>query len=139
MIPAVLAGALFAFGLAISGMADPAKVTAFLDVTGHWDPTLAFVMFGAIAVHLPFVRLAKQRARPLFGDVFHWPDLKQIDGKLVVGSAVFGVGWGLSGYCPGPALASLVGGASSALVFVAAMVTGIAVTRRFVPAGADDR
>ena len=129
MIPAVLAGALFAFGLAISGMADPAKVTAFLDVTGHWDPTLAFVMFGAIAVHLPFVRLAKQRARPLFGDVFHWPDLKQIDGKLVVGSAVFGVGWGLSGYCPGPALVSLGRASAGTFVFVLAMCAGIAITR----------
>ena len=129
MIPAVLAGALFAFGLAISGMADPAKVTAFLDVTGHWDPTLAFVMFGAIAVHLPFVRLAKQRARPLFGDVFHWPDLKQIDGKLVLGSAVFGVGWGLSGYCPGPALVSLGRASAGTFVFVLAMCAGIAITR----------
>ena len=129
MIAAVLAGALFAFGLAISGMADPARVTAFLDVTGAWDPTLAFVMFGAIAVHLPFVRLAKQRARPILGDAFHWPTLKQIDARLVVGSALFGVGWGLSGYCPGPALVSLGRASAGTFVFMLAMCAGIALTR----------
>ncbi len=129
MIAAVLAGVVFALGLAISGMGNPAKVTAFLDVTGAWDPALAFVMIGAIAVHYPFVRIAKQRARPILADAFHWPTPNTIDAKLVFGSALFGIGWGLSGYCPGPALVSLGRGMSGTFIFVLAMCAGIAITR----------
>lgn len=110
-------------------MTDPAKVTAFLDVTGGWDPSLAFVMAAAIAVHLPLVRLARQRRGPLFGTKFHWPAAHGIDARLVIGSAIFGVGWGLSGYCPGPALTSLVAGMTPLLVFVSAMLAGLLVTR----------
>jgi len=138
-LTAAIAGAVFALGLAVGGMTVPAKVTGFLDVGGAWDPSLAFVMAAAIAVYLPILRIVRARSRPVLDERFHWPTARGIDLRLVTGSAIFGIGWGLSGYCPGPALASLVGGASSALVFVAAMVTGIAVTRRFVPAGADDR
>jgi len=126
---AVVAGAVFAIGLAVAGMTVPAKVTGFLDVGGAWDPTLALVMLGAIAVYAPVVRIARRRRRPLASQWFHWPTPRAIDARLVGGAAIFGVGWGLSGYCPGPALASIGIGAASALVFVAAMVAGIAVTR----------
>lgn len=126
---AVIAGALFALGLAVGGMTTPAKVTAFLDVGGSWDPQLAFVMAGAIAIYAPLLGLVRRRTAPLFDTKFHWPDRSAIDARLVGGSAIFGVGWGLSGYCPGPALASVVGGAPEALAFVVAMIAGIALAR----------
>jgi uncharacterized membrane protein YedE/YeeE len=125
---AAVAGALFALGLVISGMTTPRTVTAFLDVTGAWDPQLAFVMMGAIAVHAPIVWLLRRRTRPLFGTRFHWPERQQIDAQLVGGAALFGIGWGLSGYCPGPALVSAGGGGLGVLVFLAAVVVGILVT-----------
>jgi uncharacterized membrane protein YedE/YeeE len=131
-VAAALAGALFALGLLISGMTDPGKVTAFLDVTGSWDLTLAFVMAGAIAIHAPLARIVRARRAPLYDTRFHDPPRKRIDAQLLLGAAVFGVGWGLSGYCPGPALVSLGGGAVPALVFVGAMVLGIAGTRALV-------
>jgi hypothetical protein len=126
---AVVTGVLFAVGLLVSGMTEPAKVTAFLDITGHWDPTLAFVMGGAILVHAPIVRLVRGRAHPIYDDRFHWPTQHTIDVRLVVGAAIFGVGWGLSGYCPGPALVGLAGAAPAAVVFVVAMLAGIGVVR----------
>jgi uncharacterized membrane protein YedE/YeeE len=129
VVSAIVAGALFAIGLAVSGMTDPAKVTAFLDVTGAWDPSLAFVMAAAIGVHLPLVRLARQRRAPLFDTKFHWPTNHGIDARLILGSAIFGVGWGLSGYCPGPALTSLVAGLPPLLAFVGAMLVGLLATR----------
>ncbi|MFN0247970.1 MAG: DUF6691 family protein [Kofleriaceae bacterium] len=129
IVSAIVAGALFAVGLAISGMTDPVKVTAFLDVTGAWDPSLAFVMAAAIAVHLPLVRLARQRRAPLFDTKFHWPTNHGIDARLILGSAIFGVGWGLSGYCPGPAVTSLVAGLPPLLAFVGAMLVGLLATR----------
>ncbi len=129
IVSAVVAGGLFALGLAVSGMTVPAKVTGFLDVTGAWDPTLAFVMAAAIAVHLPLVRIARQRRAPLFESKFHWPSRTDIDLRLVAGAAMFGVGWGLSGFCPGPALTSLVAGGAPVLVFVGAMLGGLLVTR----------
>jgi uncharacterized membrane protein YedE/YeeE len=132
VISAIIAGALFAIGLAVSGMTDPAKVTAFLDVTRAWDPTLAFVMAAAIAVHLPLVRLARQRRAPLFDARFHWPTHHGIDTRLILGSAIFGVGWGLSGYCPGPALTSLVAGSAPLLAFASAMLVGLLATRALV-------
>lgn len=132
MIAAVVAGIVFAVGLAVSGMTDPHKVIGFLDVTGDWDPCLALVMIGAIAAYFPFVRIAKQRPRPMFATKFHWPEQTAIDGKLVVGSALFGVGWGLSGYCPGPALVSLGKAMPGTFAFVLAMVAGIAITRTIV-------
>jgi len=131
---AALAGAVFAIGLAVGGMTIPAKITGFLDVGGAWDPTLALVMAGAIAVYAPLARIIERRQRPLVAARFHWPAPRAIDARLVGGAAIFGVGWGLSGYCPGPALASLAGGASSAIVFVVAMIGGIAVARAAVRA-----
>jgi hypothetical protein len=126
---AALAGALFAIGLTVGGMTIPAKVTGFLDVGGTWEPQLAFVMGGAIAVYASLLRIIRRRPAPLVADRFHWPTASAIDARLIGGAALFGVGWGLSGYCPGPALTSLVGGGSGAVVFVIAMIVGIAVVR----------
>ncbi|MBL9013203.1 MAG: YeeE/YedE family protein [Myxococcales bacterium] len=126
---AAYTGVLFAVGLVVSGMTDPGRVIGFLDITGRWDPTLAFVMGGAIAVHLPLLRLVRKRRAPVFDTRFHLPAETRIEPALVLGSAMFGVGWGLSGYCPGPALVSLGSGALPVLVFVGAMIAGIAVTR----------
>ena len=128
-IAAAIAGAVFALGLVISGMTDPGRVTAFLDIGGRWDPTLAFVMAGAIAVHAPLLRWVLRRTRPMFDAKFHLPKQHAIEPRLVVGAALFGVGWGLSGYCPGPALVSVGTTAAPALVFVGAMVAGITITR----------
>lgn len=129
LIVAAVSGALFALGLLVSGMADPANVTGFLDITGDWNPALAFVMAGAIAVHAPFVRLARARRTPLFDTTFHWPARRSVDPALVVGAGLFGIGWGLSGYCPGPALVSAGSHSSAVLTFLVAMFAGIAATR----------
>ena len=126
---AALAGALFALGLVISGMTTPRTVTAFLDFTGAWDPQLAFVMAGAIAVHAPIVWFLRRRSRPLLDTRFHVPEQEQIDARLVGGSALCGIGWGLSGYCPGPALVSVGGGGLGVLVFAGAMITDILLPR----------
>lgn len=127
---ACIAGVLFAVGLAVADMTSPARIRGFLDLGGTWDGSLAFVMIGAIAVYAPIARLVQGRARPLLGDRFYWPADRHIDRKLVGGAALFGVGWGISGYCPGPALVAAGSGATSALVFVGAMLAGIAITRR---------
>ena len=126
---AAISGAVFALGLVVSGMTDPGRVTAFLDVTGHWDPTLAFVMAGAIAVHAPLGRIVRRRTTPIFDATFHLPKRTAIEPRLVLGAALFGVGWGLSGYCPGPALVSVATAATPVLVFVGAMIGGIALAR----------
>jgi len=128
-LAAFAAGLLFGLGLCLSGMADPAKVLAFLDVSDDFDPSLAFVMAGAIAVALPGFRLVRRRGRPLFDDGFHLPPRAPVDARLVGGAALFGVGWGLSGFCPGPAIVALPLGAPGALVFVAAMLAGFAIAR----------
>lgn len=122
-----LVGLLFGLGLLISGMADPAKVLGFLDLAGRWDPSLAFVMAGAIAVGVFAFSVAKRRTTSFFGDAMHLPKATQIDRRLVLGSAVFGAGWGLAGFCPGPALVSMASGEAKAAVFVAAMVVGMLV------------
>ena len=116
------AGLVFGVGLAISGMTDPSRVIAFLDVA-HWDPTLMFVMGGAIAVHAPCVWLLRRRGRTLVGKL-ELPPGAVIDARLVGGAAVFGIGWGLSGYCPGPALVSLISGSLGPVVFVAGLMMG---------------
>ena len=131
---AFAAGVLFAAGLAIGGMTDPAKVTAFLDVAGKWDPSLAFVMVGALAVYAPLQRLIRRRPKPLLGGAFSPLAKTRVDAPLLLGSAMFGAGWGLSGYCPGPALTSIGTGGRELLVFVAAMLAGIAVHDLFVRA-----
>jgi len=125
---ALLSGLLFGFGLILSGMVDPAKVLNFLDVAGTWDPSLAFVMAGAIGVAAPGFWFVRRRTAPLADPVFHVPPADApIDRKLIIGAAVFGVGWGLAGFCPGPALVSIPLAAPGTLAFVAAMVGAIAV------------
>ncbi len=130
-VAALGAGLLFGAGLVVGGMTQPSKVIGFLDVTGAWDPSLAFVMGGAIAVFMPLLRLITRRAGPLFGGGFGIPTRRDIDGKLVLGGALFGVGWGLAGYCPGPGITSLASLAPSAWLFVAAMVVGFGLMRGY--------
>jgi uncharacterized membrane protein YedE/YeeE len=123
-IIALLSGFVFGLGLAVSEMTDPARVVGFLDVAGRWDPTLLFVMGAALAVTLPGFALALRRPRPLCGDRFVLPAKNQIDAPLIAGAAIFGLGWGLSGFCPGPAVAALSTLSPSVAVFVAAMIAG---------------
>lgn len=124
-------GLLFGSGLLLSGMSEPLTVQAFLDVAGAWNPSLAYVMGGAVAVSLlGFQGLLKRRHAPVCGTVFHLPQNKAIDARLLVGAALFGIGWGLSGYCPGPALTSLLAGNSEVWVFVPAMLAGAWLQRQ---------
>jgi len=125
IVVALLAGTLFGLGLAISGMMNPAKVVGFLDVAGEWDPTLAFVMGGALLVTIPAFRLILNRPRPILADGFALPTKGALDGRLLGGAALFGVGWGLSGFCPGPAVAALTTGLTPVFAFVAAMIAGM--------------
>ena len=118
------AGALFGIGLVVSQMVDPGKVLAFLDFAGRWDPSLALVMAGALAVAVPGFRLAQARGAPALGGRFDVPANTEIDRRLLAGAAVFGIGWGLVGFCPGPAVASLAFGRWESLVFVLAMLAG---------------
>lgn len=122
---AAIAGVLFGAGLMISGMTRPDKVVGFLDITGAWDPSLAFVMGGAIAVHFVAYRLVPKMKSPIFGGTFAIPTRRDIDPRLLIGAALFGAGWALAGYCPGPALTSLVTGTADIFVFVGAMVVGM--------------
>jgi hypothetical protein len=125
-------GVVFGAGLAISGMTNPAKVLGFLDVTGAWDPTLACVMGGALAVSALGYAAARRRVRPWLAETFALPSRRDLDAPLVGGAVLFGVGWGLVGLCPGPAVASLVRGSPQVLLFVLAMLAGAALHR--VPA-----
>jgi uncharacterized protein len=118
-------GLVFGIGLCLSGMTEPAKVLGFLDLAGTWDPSLAFVMGGAIAVGLPAFAVAKRRRFALDGEVMRIPTIRQIDAPLAVGSLVFGIGWGLAGICPGPGLVDVGFLSPRALVFVAAMAAGM--------------
>ena len=120
-----LVGLLFGIGLIVAGMTDPGKVLAFLDIAGPWDPSLAFVMGGAILVGLVAFSIAKRRTRSFLGGAMHLPTARDIDRRLVVGSLTFGVGWGIAGFCPGPALVSMGSGQPKAIVFVAAMIVGM--------------
>lgn len=124
-LTAFLAGLLFAAGLGVGGMTQPAKVVGFLDIAGNWDPSLALVMLGAIVVHATAVRGILRRRAPLFGARFALPTRRDVDARLVAGAALFGAGWGLVGYCPGPAVTALGGGVPVAAVFVPAMVAGM--------------
>ena len=130
-LAAFLIGALFGTGLCISGMANPAKVQNFLDVTGPWDPTLLAVMAGAVVAAFVGYRLAGNQARPLLASGFNRPSATAIDSKLILGAIVFGVGWGLSGICPGPAIASLVTGTWNPVIFLVAMAVGMWLVRHF--------
>lgn len=125
------AGLIFGLGLVVSGMADPAKVLNFLDIAGSWDPSLAFVMLGAIAVTAVGYRFVLRQSKPILDGHFHLPVKKNIDRRLVIGSAIFGVGWGLVGFCPGPAIASLGLAAPGTLVFVTTMLIGIGAASLF--------
>jgi uncharacterized protein len=123
----LLAGLVFGLGLIVSGMANPAKVLGFLDLGGAWDPSLAFVMAGAIAVGAVAFAVARQRTRSFLGAAMQLPTSRDIDRRLVIGSALFGIGWGMAGFCPGPALVALGMGEVKALVFVVAMLAGMGV------------
>lgn len=125
VLSAVLAGLVFGVGLLLSGMANPAKVLGFLDLAGAWDPSLALVMVGAIGVGLPAFALAGRRSKSVLGLEMKLPSSRQIDRRLVLGSALFGVGWGIAGFCPGPALVALGLGQSKALIFTGAMLLGM--------------
>ena len=140
LLAAFVSGAVFSIGLGVSGMTNPAKIVGFLDVFGgHWDPTLGLVMLGAVAVHLPFYRYVRRRGMPapvgtcgpLAGDnladvsgTFR-PRRRSVDGSVIAGAAVFGVGWGLGGYCPGPAVTAIVAAAPGVFIFAAAMLMGM--------------
>jgi uncharacterized membrane protein YedE/YeeE len=126
LVPFAL-GALFAVGLGVSGMTDPRKVVGFLDVTGAWDPSLALVMLGAVGVHFWFARWALRTQKPVAAPRFFLAEQTAIDASLLAGAAIFGLGWGIAGYCPGPAVVAAASGSASALVFLASMLAGIAV------------
>lgn len=125
----LIAGLILGFGLLISGMANPAKVQNFLDLAGTFDPSLIFVMAGAVAVSFLGYRVVLRRPKPVLAERFHLPTVRGIDGRLVGGAALFGIGWGLSGFCPGPAIVSLPLLAQGTLVFLPAMLAGIGVAR----------
>jgi uncharacterized membrane protein YedE/YeeE len=134
IIAALGAGILFGLGLSVSRLIDPAKVLGFLDVSGDWDPSLALVMAGALAVTLPVFRLTRALSKPALDARFHMPARRDIELRLVTGAALFGVGWGLVGFCPGPAVASLAFGRWESALFVVAMIVGMAA-HRFTVAG----
>lgn len=127
ILTSLLAGLVFGLGLILSGMADPAKVLGFLDLFGAWDPSLALVMGGAIAVGLPAFALVRRRSVSLLGAPMRLPTARTIDRRLVGGSVLFGIGWGIAGFCPGPALVALGMGLAPAMIFVAAMLVGMGV------------
>ena len=129
MLVNLFAGTLFGLGLAISGMVNPQKVIGFLDFAGNWDPTLAFVFGGALLVTIPAFHLILRRPRPVLADDFDLPTKKAVDGRLLGGAALFGIGWGLAGFCPGPAVTALASGLLPVFAFVAAMVVGMAAYR----------
>lgn len=133
LLVALAAGAIFGFGLSLSGMLDPARVIGFLDIaSGQWDPSLAFVLGGALLVALPGVALQRRMTRPALGESFHLPMATVIDRPLVFGSAIFGAGWGLAGFCPGPAIASLSLGLAPSFVFAIAMAAGMMLHDRLL-------
>jgi uncharacterized protein len=130
VIASLICGLVFGIGLIVSGMVDPGKVLGFLDLAGAWDPSLALVMAGAIAVSLPAFAWARKRRTALLGDPMQLPSSSAIDGRLIVGALLFGAGWGIAGFCPGPGIVALGMGAGAA-VFVAAMLVGMAAFEAF--------
>ncbi len=129
ILAGVVAGFIFGLGLCLSGLADPSVVQGFLDVAGAWNPALLFVMGAGVTVTLIGYRLIFRRGRPLWGPRFNLPTSTAIDTSLISGAVIFGVGWGLAGYCPGPAVVSLASGRTEVFVFVTAMVTGMIAVR----------
>ena len=128
-LTALVSGTLFGAGLAIGGMTDPVRVRGFLDIFGAWDPTLAFVMGGALLVMAVAWRFVPRLDTPVFADSFHLPQKSDLTPKLIGGAALFGIGWGIAGLCPGPGIAALVMDFSAAAIFVASMVAGLAIVR----------
>jgi uncharacterized membrane protein YedE/YeeE len=134
LVVALLAGAIFGFGLSLSGMIDPAHVIGFLDIaSGRWDPSLMFVLGGAVMVAAPGVMLQRRMAKPVLDARFHLPEKARIDTRLLAGSAIFGIGWGLAGFCPGPAISALSTGLTPVVVFVCAMAAGMILHDRILP------
>ncbi|CAN1516962.1 COG2391 Predicted transporter component [Paracoccaceae bacterium] len=129
LLAALLIGLIFGLGISISGMINPAKVLNFFDIAGTWDPSLAFVMVGALCVTIPGYRLVLKRPAPVMESGFHLPDTKVIDRRLVLGSATFGIGWGIAGFCPGGALPALGTGRVDVFLFVAALIGGLLFAR----------
>jgi len=143
-VSAFLAGLLFGVGLIVSGMANPAKVLGFLDLTGHWDPSSAFVMIGAIALASIGFFASQRTEKPLLDETKHLPTKKKIDVQLIVGSTIFGVGWGIAGFCPGPVVVAVGAGKFGAVIFLAAMLAGMLAfnlfdARRAIRGNADAR
>ena len=125
----LLSGLIFGIGLTISSMINPAKVIGFLDITGNWDPSLIFVMIGAITLCSPAFYLLKNRVKPLFSQEFEKPTIKDLDRHLIIGSSLFGLGWGMVGFCPGPAISSLALSQNISIIFVLAMALGFYISR----------
>ena len=136
LILSYIAGTVFGIGIALSGMANPAKVLNFFDIAGSWDPSLAFVMGGALAVTALGYRLAWRRTTPLAASRFALPEATDIDTRLIGGAVIFGIGWGIAGFCPGGALPALATGRSDVLIFIAALVAGILLSRWLTRPGA---
>ena len=130
-IISLISGAIFGFGLTVSDMTNPAKVLGFLNLFGQWDPSLIFVMIGAIIVSSPFFFLLKSKEKPLFAQSFLIPEIKRIDTKLIIGSSLFGIGWGAVGLCPGPAISSLALLNNYSLAFIASMFLGFLLAKVF--------
>ncbi|SDI35740.1 YeeE/YedE family protein [Paraburkholderia phenazinium] len=134
LLVALLAGAIFGFGPSLSGMIDPARITGFLDIaSGRWDPSLLFVLGGAVLVAVPGIMLQRRMAKPVLDARFHLPEKTAIDARLLAGSAIFGIGWGLAGFCPGPAVSALSTGLAPVALFVCAMVAGMILHDRVLP------
>lgn len=132
-ISALLSGILFGTGMIISGMVDPNNVTAFLDITGNWDPSLAFVMGGALSVFIPFYHLLiKKRKVAISGDKLSLPNKTDVDPSLIYGSILFGIGWGLAGFCPGPVVSSIGGGSYVIFIFLIAMIVGTLLANKYI-------
>ncbi|WP_413560643.1 DUF6691 family protein [Bdellovibrio sp. HCB209] len=130
-IAALLVGFIFSIGLGISGMTQPHKVVSFLTIGEGWDPSLLFVMVGAIPVHMITYFVIRRKKSPLLDTQFHLPQATEISKSLIIGSVIFGLGWGLAGYCPGPALTSLGSGSVSAIIFVFSMLSGMLIFRMY--------
>jgi uncharacterized protein len=133
LLISLLSGLLFGAGMIVSGMVDPNKVIGFLNITGHWDPSLAFVMAGALAVFTPIYHLLiKQRNHAINGNKFSLTTKTKVDKTLTLGAAIFGAGWGLAGFCPGPAMASIGGGSHIIFAFVLTMLVGIVIANQYL-------
>ena len=125
----LLSGSIFGFGLTLSSMTNPAKVIGFLDITGNWDPSLMFVMIGAIVISAPIFYLLRNKTKPLFSLNFETPTIKTLDKQLILGASLFGIGWGMVGFCPGPAIASLALLKPFSIIFVIAMAGGFFMSK----------